>query len=114
MKVLVITTKGEYEEREIDNNLKTLQDIVGGYIQYVDISQDGLQMIVNEEGKLMDLEYNLGATLLFNTTHLYNDMILGNAIIVNTDDEGENKSITKEDIDTVKELIVREFYKGGE
>ena len=62
----------------------------------------------------MDLEYNLGATLLFNTTHLYNDMILGNAIIVNTDDEGENKSITKEDIDTVKELIVREFYKGGE
>lgn len=114
MKVLVITTKGEYEEREIDNNLKTLQDIVGGYIQYVDISQDGLQMIVNEEGKILDLEYNLGATLLFNTTHLYNDMILGNAIIVNTDDEGENKSITKEDIDTVKELIVREFNKGGE
>lgn len=114
MKVLVITTKGEYEEREIDNNLKTLQDIVGGYIEYVDISQDGLQMIVNEEGKIMDLEYNLGATLLFNTTHLYNDMILGNAIIVNTDDEGENKSITKEDIDTVKELIVREFNKGGE
>lgn len=114
MKVLVITTKGEYEEREIDNNLKTLQDIVGGYIEYVDISQDGLQMIVNEEGKILDLEYNLGATLLFNTTHLYNDMILGNAIIVNTDDEGENKSITKEDIDTVKELIVREFYKGGE
>lgn len=114
MKVLVITTKGEYEERKIDNNLKTLQDIVGGYIEYVDISQDGLQMIVNEEGKIMDLEYNLGATLLYNTTHLYNDMILGNAIIVNTDDEGENKSITKEDIDTVKELIVREFYKGGE
>lgn len=114
MKVLIITTKGEYEEREIENNLKTLQDIVGGYIEYVDISQDGLQMIVNEEGKLMDLEYNLGATLLFNTTHLYNDMILGNAIIVNTDDEGENKSITKEDIDTVKELIVREFNKGGE
>ena len=114
MKVLVITTKGEYEEREIDNNLKTLQDIVGGYIEYVDISQDGLQMIINEEGKILDLEYNLGATLLYNTTHLYNDMILGNAIIVNTDDEGENKSITKEDIDTVKELIVREFYKGGE
>lgn len=114
MKVLVITTKGEYEEKEIDNNLKTLQDIVGGYIQYVDISQDGLQMIVNEEGKIMDLEYNLGATLLYNTTHLYNDMILGNAIIVNTDNEGENKSITKEDIDTVKELIVREFNKGGE
>lgn len=114
MKVLVITTKGEYEEREIDNNLKTLQDIVGGYIEYVDISQDGLQMIVNEEGKILDLEYNLGATLLYNTTHLYNDMILGNVIIVNTDDEGENKSITKEDIDTVKELIVREFNKGGE
>ena len=114
MKVLVITTKGEYEEREIDNNLKTLQDIVGGYIEYVDISQDGLQMIVNEEGKILDLEYNLGATLLFNTTHLYNDMILGNAIIVNTDDKGENKSITKEDIDIVKELIVREFYKSGE
>ena len=114
MKVLVITTKGEYEEREIKDKLETLQEIVGGLIQYVDISQDGLQMIVNEEGKILDLEYNLGATLLYNTTHLYNDMILGNAIIVNTNDEGENKSITKEDIDTVKELIVRELYKGGE
>ena len=73
MKVLIITSKGEYIEREIENKLSVLQDIVGGYIEYVDLSQDGLTMIVNEEGKIYDLEYNLGATLLYDATHMGHD-----------------------------------------
>ena len=111
MKVLVITTKGEYIEREIEDKLEVLQDIVGGYIEYVDLSQDGLTMIVNEEGKIYDLEYNLGATLLYDTTHMGHDMILGNAIIVR-DKDGENASISDEDIKLVKDMIVNGIYGG--
>lgn len=108
MKVLVITTKGEYIEREIEDKLEVLQDIVGGYIEYVDLSQDGLTMIVNEEGKIYDLEYNLGATLLYDATHMGHDMILGNVIILR-DKDGENIDIEKEDIDTIKKLILQEL-----
>lgn len=108
MKVLVITSKGEYIEREIEDKLEVLQDIVGGYIEYVDLSQDGLTMIVNEEGKIYDLEYNLGATLLYDATHMGHDMILGNVIILR-DKDGENIDIEKEDIDTIKKLILQEL-----
>ena len=108
MKVLVITSKGEYIEREIEDKLEVLQDIVGGYIEYVDLSQDGLTMIVNEEGKIYDLEYNLGATILYDTTHMGHDMILGDVIILR-DKDGENIDIEKEDIDTIKKLILQEL-----
>ena len=111
MRVLVITTKGEYIEREIEDKLEVLQDIVGGYIEYVDLSQDGLSMIINEEGKILDLEYNLGATILFNETHLGRDFICGNAIIVR-DVNGENASISDEDIKLVKDMIVNGIYGG--
>lgn len=115
MKVLVITTKGEYEEKEIDNNLKTLQDIVGGYIEYIDISQDGVEMIINEEGKIYNLDYNLKATLLYRATHLYtNDYIVGDAIIVGTDNQGENRSLTDIEISVVKRIIEDELKKGEE
>ena len=112
MKVLVITTKGEYIEKEIEDKLEVLQDIVGGYIEYVDLSQDGLSMIINEEGKILDLEYNLGATILFNETHLGRDFICGNAIIVDTNKYGENDSISDEDIKLVKDMIVNGIYGG--
>ena len=109
MKVLVITTKGEYIEREIENKLDVLQDIVGGYIEYVDLSQDGLTMIVNEEGKIYDLEYNLGGTLLYKATHFDNDLILGD-VIISRDKDGMNDDIREEDIILVKDMIVSQLY----
>ena len=108
MKVLIITKKGEYIEKEIKNKLDVLQDIVGGYIEYVDLSQDGLTMIVNEEGKIYDLEYNLGATLLYDATHIEHDIILGDVIILR-DKDGKNVDIKKEDIDIIKKIILEEL-----
>tara|TARA_R110000824_G_scaffold252854_6_gene441682 strand:- start:11958 stop:12206 length:249 start_codon:yes stop_codon:yes gene_type:complete len=43
--------------------LEKLQEIVGGYIQVVDL-ENNKQMIVNEEGSLVGLEINNEATLL--------------------------------------------------
>lgn len=41
----------------ISNNLKNLQNTVGGYIQVVPLAEDVL-MICNEEGKLLGLDPN--------------------------------------------------------
>ena len=62
---------------EIENTLSVLQQIVGGYIETVRISDNGI-LIMNEEGKLLGLEPNfyLGAI---------GDTIVGPVLIV-----GEN------------------------
>jgi len=41
---------------EIDNELKALQDYVGGYIETVGL-KNGLILICNEEGKIKNLPY---------------------------------------------------------
>lgn len=44
--------------QEIENDLKTMQQIVGGYVEEIKIFSD-LSVLCNEEGKLRDLPYNL-------------------------------------------------------
>ena len=43
--------------KEIENDLKTFQELVGGYIEHVNVAE-GVGMLINEEGKLYDLEEN--------------------------------------------------------
>lgn len=45
------------ETEYIDNTLEEFQRLVGGYIEVLDLATD-LAIICNEEGRLMDLEYN--------------------------------------------------------
>jgi len=64
--------------------LEQLQKLVGGYIECITL-KDGRQMIINEEGKLMDLPQNETATKIFheNFPHLTEfDYICGDAIIL--------------------------------
>lgn len=63
--------------RQIDNELSALQDLVGGYIQTVYLPH-GVIMIVNEEGKLMNLKPNF---------RLEHDLIVGTAVFVSADGE---------------------------
>ena len=42
----------------IDNDLKALQDYVGGYIETIRVFEDAL-IICNEEGRLLGLPFNL-------------------------------------------------------
>ena len=48
----------KWERREVENTLRTFQGLVGGYIETVTVC-DGLVLIVNEEGKLQNLEPNV-------------------------------------------------------
>ena len=55
----MIKNPGEsWEAHEIDNTLKAMQAIVGGYIEVVNV-RDDLVLIVNEEGILHEMESNL-------------------------------------------------------
>ena len=55
--------------------LSELQEIVGGYIELVHLN-DGRVMVVNEEGKINGLDYNLQGTLAYRK-----DIIVGNVLV---------------------------------
>ena len=65
--------------------LEQLQKLVGGYIQVIELHSQKKQMIINEEGKLMDLPRNDTATKIFHEEypHLTEyDYICGDALIL--------------------------------
>ena len=59
MRVLVVKPEQRPEEKEIDDSLKAMQKIVGGYIQPIHLD-DSVVLVCNEEGKLMNLPPNRG------------------------------------------------------
>jgi hypothetical protein len=81
--------------KEIDNTLEVLQKEVGGYIQvcYLD---NGLLAIVDEEGKLKDLPYNV---------IIPNYGIINGNIIFARDGGEDFTSLTDEDIKAIKKMI---------
>lgn len=84
----------------IKNELSVLQELVGGYIEV--IREDGYDIIINEEGKLMDLEPNFALS--------GHDYVAGTAIFVGVDySEGEFKSLPDHLI-----KIVMKVFGGGE
>ena len=64
--------------------LEELQEIVGGYIQAIRLSESQ-SMIVNENGKLYNLEHNAEASVIAHSEKAIfdTDFIVGDAVIVN-------------------------------
>lgn len=58
MKVIKILPGHEPALNDIENSLAAFQQAVGGYIETVTIPRTGLVVIVNEEGRLLDLTPN--------------------------------------------------------
>lgn len=77
IKVLVKEPGKTAEVREVTNDLKTFQELVGGYIETVRFDEHS-ELLCNEEGKLQGLPVNFP---------LWNDVIVGTAVIVGTDGE---------------------------
>lgn len=59
IRVLVVEPERRPEEREIEDSLKAMQGIVGGFIQPIYLGE-GVALVCNDEGKLMDLSANRG------------------------------------------------------
>lgn len=101
-------TYGKVEVKRIENTLKSLQEQVEGYIECFEIPNHTI--ICNEEGKIMDLVPNL---LIFANNRLI-EVLCGNLIICNTDENGEFASLTNKEIENIinnKEIIKYRMIK---
>lgn len=78
MKVIKIVPGREPEMVDIDNTLKALQQAVGGYIETVTLPRTGLVVIVNEEGRLLDLPKNG----VLNIGPLMDQLLVGTVLVV--------------------------------
>ena len=68
------------EDSKDEPNLKEAQEFVGGYVEGITFP-NGDYLIINEEGKLMNLPLNPEATALWRAT-FNNDFVVGPAILI--------------------------------
>ena len=100
MKVLVLSG-GEIKQREIKNTLEALQEIVEGYIEIpflsLEFNRHGIDVIINEEGKLIE-GMRPEIAIMDKETEKLLDVVHGNCIFASHDDEGETIGLTEEQI----------------
>lgn len=98
MKVVYREPGKSPEVREIDNDLKVLQELVGGYIETVRFND--ITMIINEEGKLNGLPVNF-----LMVGNGYAQAIVGPVIFCRS--EGfDFTSLKDEDIEMIQEALI--------
>lgn len=98
-----ISVEGATEVVEFDKekSYETLKQSVAGWIERVPLPKAGLDLWVNEEGKILGLPVNPVATVLFHSEFFpreVSDYICGNVIITRSDDEGEVVGLTEAEI----------------
>lgn len=91
--------------KEVPNELESYHDIVGGYIDYVNI-KDELGFYCNDEGLLE----NLPTSLMLvgsgdNNEPTITGRIAGDIAFVHHNNEGETVSLTDDDIKLLNEII---------
>ena len=84
IKVITLKSCGTPQVTMIENDLKTYQSLVGGHIDVVSIG-DNIEVILNDEGKLIGLEPNL---------IYYSDIIVGDVVFIAVDDFNEDEDFT--------------------
>ena len=119
MKVLVLTN-GNFETKEIGDDVSDLQRIVGGYIEIPflkdNLTKNTVDVIINEEGKFIE-GLRPEIAVVDKTTGLILDVIMGNCIFASHDEEGEMVALTEKQYKIVMtELQMGAFlgYKGKE
>ena len=102
IKVLIVEPNKEPILHLIKNDLDTLQEIVGGLIEIVSLP-NGIDIILNEEGKITGLPFNRMLPKEFFETE---DVLCGNLILASCNEEtGETISLTDEQIEKDKEIF---------
>ena len=84
---LIFKTNGEMVDVEYKDPIKLeeMQEAVGGYIEAIFIP-GGKVMLVNEDGKWKGLEPNLNATAYLKTSMNFDDVIVGDALLLELKD----------------------------
>lgn len=84
-------------EMEVENTLEKFQELVGGYIEAIPANDDGsIIMVVDEEGRLKDLEVNIW---------IGNEPIVGNVVFVRNTGDGEFSSLTDDMVKAIIKLL---------
>lgn len=92
-----------YEVKEIENNLKSLQEIVKGYIETISIGfgNEKYILICNEEGKYM---FNTFSVHFIRNNKIV-DSIAGDCIITKPDGKGHFISLSESDIKMISSIF---------
>ena len=105
IKALVVKPNCLPKEVTVKKDLESLQEVVGGYIEYVYREQyPNVILICNEEGKLNGSSPN---------RDIGGDIIFGDFIIVGDDGESET-SLTEEQINHYKKVFDQDSIKKTE
>ena len=105
MNVLVIEPMKHPVEKEISNELESLQKEVGGYIECIYPFDDEVGLICNEEGKLERLPPNRG---LWDKDGTLYDVICGTFFLCAAPpDEDTFRSLTEEQVRHYQERFAR-------
>jgi len=81
-KFQILKTNGDKVSQSFNDNLslEDLQKIVGGYIEFLPL-KDNKFMIVNEDGKCINLPINIQATFIAKNSNI-NDFIVGDVVVI--------------------------------
>ncbi|PFB17058.1 hypothetical protein CN399_08865 [Bacillus cereus] len=85
-----------------EHTLDTVQQFVGGMIQPIRVNSS-VTLWMNEEGKMQQLEPNFN---LLNKEGVPVDTVVGNVIIAGTNSEGDDVSLTDEEIELLQERFI--------
>ena len=94
MKIVVKKAGQQPEIKEIENELHTMQEIVGGYIQCISLPEN-IFCVCNEEGKLMNLPPNF----VYNT-----DVIVGDVFFCAASEE-DFESLSDEQVEFIMNIM---------
>lgn len=92
--VVIVQPFCQPSKQNIKNDLTTLQQQVGGYIQIINPFNDNVCLICDEEGKIKGLPLN---------RQVGNDIIVGTFIIAGIGDDGELSSLSDKQIEKYKD-----------
>ncbi|MCR5056026.1 MAG: DUF3846 domain-containing protein [Clostridia bacterium] len=95
IKVLVVRPGERPFETEIDRNLESMQELVGGYIEQVCPFNDDVSLICNEEGKIYGLTPN--RALRTEEGEIF-DVIAGTFFIAYSPSDSENFESLPDDL----------------
>lgn len=112
LKALKLEINKTCKEIQIPNTLEALQKEVGGYIEMPYLVEDfyemGIDMVINEEGKLADLK----PTLAIVSGNKVIDIIYGPVVFVSHDNEGNTISLNKEQRKYLMETVFSDDVAG--
>ena len=100
IRILVVEPGKPPVEKKVPNEYETFREIVGGYIEHYEMP-DGALLVMNEEGKLLNLPFN---RCIFGDDGMLKDFIVGTFAVVASGEE-DYTSLTPEMCEKYKKIF---------